>query len=99
MERKEARDKRDEVLESAQYSDASNEIQQLQNVFNMIEAMKVKKNAKSAYIDPSLLTDKDLTIGMIKKIITDEGSLVMTTTAKKVLDRFWRYFTTEDAET
>lgn len=52
-----------------------------------------------SYIDQALFTEKATTVDNIGKEIKDEGSIAIRHTAKRVLDNFWRYYTTADRST
>ena len=49
-----------------------------------------------SYIDQALFTEKATTVGNIGKEIKDEGNVAIRHTAKRVLNNFWRYYTTAE---
>ena len=65
-------------------------------MFDLVKNMRVGK-LQVSYIDQSLFENKDATIGDIDDLIKNEGSQAVRTTAKKVLNNFWRYYETADA--
>jgi len=60
--------------------------------------MKVNK-IRVSYIDHDLFANKDTTVSAIGHEIKHEGDGAIRTVAKKVLDKFWRYYQTADVGT
>ena len=52
-----------------------------------------------SYVDDGLFSKKDATVSAIDELIKTEGNDAMRTIAKRVLDKFWRYFETADVST
>ena len=66
-------------------------MEQLNQMFRLVDAMKVAK-INVSYIDEDLFTKNEETVNEIGSTIKTEGSNVMRTIAKKVLNKFWRYY-------
>ena len=82
----------------AKYSGAQDELEHIENLFKRVEAMKVNK-IRVSYVDHDLFANKDATVSAIGHEIMDEGDGAIRTVAKKVLDKFWRYYKTADVGT
>lgn len=85
-------------VEESHYSGAEDELDKLSNVFKTIHNMGIA-NISCSYVDKALFTDKLETVGAIGKEIKTEGNTAMRETAKRVLNKFWRYYTTSTAST
>jgi len=65
------------------------------HLFEKIKEMKVA-NLSVSYIDEGLFERKEATINEIDGLIREEGSDAVRTITRKVLDSYWRHFTTAD---
>ena len=67
-------------------------------MFGQVATMNVN-NIQVSYVDDRLFNCKDMVLGDVGDLIKSEGNGAMRTVAKKVLDKFWRYYKTADAST
>jgi len=51
-----------------------------------------------SYVDEALFTKNEETVAAIGHLVKKEGESAIRVTAKRVLDKFWRYYRTADAE-
>ena len=87
-----------EKVQHSKYSDAQIELEQLERMFGVVKKMDVN-SMQVSYVDDGLFTKKATTIGEIDDLIKNEGSDAIRTMAKRVLDKFWRYYETADGST
>ena len=83
---------------ASQYSNVGSELEQLQSQFQRVEKMGIKTISVS-HVEESLFTKKTATINQITNEIKDEGAGAIRDMSKRVLNKFWRYYKTADAET
>ena len=89
------------VADRAQYSNADKSLAEMDVLLQLFQKMKEidDKSLKPSLDDPTLLTQKEVYLDGVNKVVFSEEVDVMFVTAKKVLSRFWRHIIPKDAET
>ncbi len=89
------------VAERAQYSNADKSLEDMDRLLQLFQKMKDMddNNLRPSLEDPTLLTQKEVYLDDVNKVVYSEEVDVMFVTAKKVLSRFWRHIIPVDAET
>ena len=67
-------------------------------MFGVVKKMDVN-SIQVSYVDDGLFSKKEKTVREIDDLIKTEGNDAMRVVAKRVLDKFWRYFETADVST
>lgn len=57
------------------------------------------KTISVSHVEESLFTKKNHTINQLNNEIKEEGAGAIRDMSKRVLNKFWRYYKTADAET
>ena len=67
-------------------------------MFGVVKKMDVN-SIQVSFVDDGLFSKKAKTVSEIDDLIKTEGNGAMRVIAKRVLDKFWRYFETADVST
>ena len=89
------------IAKTVQYSGADNALDAVTRTSAIVERMQIAKRTRVTLEDKSLVKDhnKEQAMEDMTDVVKNEGKRVMNSISMKVLNNFWRHFTTADAET
>ena len=89
------------LADEAHYSGADDALDAVTRSSEVIARMQVAKRTKVTLEDKTLVQDfnKEKAMEDMTDVVKAEGSRVMNSISMKVLNNFWRYYTTNDAGT
>ena len=89
------------IAKTVQYSGADNALDAVTRASATVERMQIAKRTRVTLEDKNLVKDfnKEQAMDDMTDVVKNEGKRVMNSISMKVLNNFWRHFTTADAET
>ena len=101
MELTKMKEEAENLADEAHYSGADDALDAVTRSSEVIARMQVAKRTKVTLEDKTLVQDfnKEKAMEDMTDVVKAEGSRVMNSISMKVLNNFWRYYTTNDAET